>query len=243
MATPGCDLKQSQKTLTWAIQSAQRTTTPTLSILALPLPTRKESQKKYDTVMQNAQAWCRPLLTLRQGFTSDTQGNAPFQHPTKSRWGLYIVCVGNGEGFDTFGPQGDDQKWLFTLSKDCTQELNNLHRSGSGSAGSKIIRIQSHPRAWVENSIGKPDPKASRVAPAQPLLPASKAFKRARPDTDTTTTTTLQPNGWTTTDLKRPVPMETYPPPNPRYDWRSFYYTDGSAITQADKGVRIAAAV
>jgi len=67
-----------------------------------PLPTRKGSQKKYDTVMQNAQAWCRPLLTLRPGFTNDTQGNAPFQHPTKSRWGLYIVCVGNRAGFDTF---------------------------------------------------------------------------------------------------------------------------------------------
>lgn len=140
-----------------------------------------------------------------------------------SKWGLCIVCVGNDAGFDTFTPNNTiNDKWMYTLSKSCT-----THLAAHTNNNKTVVRVKCHPCDWPHTQTWEARP-----------LPRTKAFKNSRWEP-----TTQREHEWQVPDLSESVPLEATPPPPLRFDWRHFYYTDRSAITQAGRGASIAAAV
>ena len=226
LVAPPCDVKQSQLTLAWALQSAQHTKQPTLAILALPIPptSRKGNDTPYSPILQQHPGWCRRLMSIpRATICHKAPGTSPLQKPTLSKWGLIVVCVGNHAGYANFGPkESTNDEWMFLLTQKCT-----AHLEGQNGKEHKLARIECHPCDWAQ-------PQTWGTKP----LPRTKAFKKSRWEPSPP-----HAHKWKVPDLSETTPMEATPPPPLRYNWRNFYYTDGSAIAQEGKGTSISAAV
>mgnify|MGYP001807844982 FL=1 len=223
VATPPCDIKQALRALAWALQSAQHTRTPTLAILALPLKGDKDNP--YQAIMNSYPGWCRRLLTIpHTAMQKSTPGTSPFQTQPPSKWWLHIISVGNMAGYASLGPNNpSDHTWLYRLSDTCTTHLKEKQEDNK-----QVVCIECHPRDWLQ------EPKWTINR-----LPRTNAFKQSK----WITPTQIPPEGWKAPNISTCTRLETSTPPPLRFNWRDFYYTDGSAVNIEGKGVSIAAAI
>ena len=110
VATPDFEENEMDNAAAWALQSAQCTSTATVTILIMPAYTTKACNPAYMRRIHANPHYCKHLITIpRNSFTFAPPDTFPeLLHaaglPNTSKWDMNIIAVGNQRGFEEYTP-------------------------------------------------------------------------------------------------------------------------------------------
>jgi ribonuclease HI len=206
------------KAIAWAVQSAQATPEPVLTLCILPA-WDESSDTAYNRWLRQAKHNCHVLLRIPRAcfkfMTPDAwKGAEPYAgHP---KWDINFILVGNTAGFSTLTDMNEQALCRDIASFLCSATADNRYHARLCNQPSLTLKYKS-PRPssnchlWTEPA-------------ATPQLPAVRCFADAPPEA-------TQPAAWHTTTVEVDV-QAMYNKQSPLLvDPDQLIFTDGSVLT------------